>query len=149
MNSVPACSSILSHSSRTKNLSLSSFKCPVFARSRTRPGVPTATCGGSWVNFSLCWATGTPPNRVSVLRFKKYFPRRSNSFVIWNASSLVWHRTIHCGLSPSKSNWCKIDKTKTAVFPIPDFAWHTRSFPRIQNGIASCCTIVVSWCSVW
>ena len=42
---------------------------------------------------------------------------------------------------PSTGSSCwSVARTKTAVLPIPDLAWHTISVPRIACGIDSCCT---------
>lgn len=35
---------------------------------------------------------------------------------------------------------CRVARTNTAVFPIPDLAWHRMSIPRMAWGIHSCCT---------
>jgi hypothetical protein len=58
----------------------------------------------------------------------------------WNASSRVW-QTTSAPTSPALgSNCCRIVKTKTAVFPMPDLAWHKMSIPRMACGMHSCCT---------
>lgn len=43
------------------------------------------------------------------------------------------------------SNCCKTDNTKTAVLPIPDFAWQMTSVPRIAWGMHSCWTSEGCW----
>lgn len=40
------------------------------------------------------------------------------------------------------SNCCKVDRTKTAVLPKPDLAWHKTSVPKIDCGIQTCWTII-------
>ena len=56
----------------------------------------------------------------------------------WYASSRVW-QTMMAPTSPSTgSSCCSTDRTKTAVLPMPDLAWHRTSMPRIAWGMHSC-----------
>lgn len=72
-----------------------------------------------------------------------YFLKRSNSWQIWNANSRVWHKINETGLFAAETSiCCNVERTKTAVFPIPDFAWHKISVPMIACGIHSCWTFV-------
>ena len=52
-------------------------------------------------------------------------------------------RTEHSPGTGSRA--CKVDKTKTAVLPMPDFAWHRMSVLRSACGIQDCWTICRKW----
>lgn len=58
----------------------------------------------------------------------------------WYANSLVWHRTRAITWPDVGSICWRVDKTNTAVFPIPDLAWQMTSMPKIAWGIHSCWT---------
>lgn len=58
----------------------------------------------------------------------------------WYANSLVWHKTKAATCPATGSICCKVERTKTAVLPIPDFAWQMTSIPKIAWGIHSCWT---------
>lgn len=75
--------------------------------------------GQSSVRVLMSLAIGMPPKMTAVLIFGKYFENRSYSFLIWNASSRVWHITI-TATSPSTGSICwRVARTNTAVLPIP------------------------------
>lgn len=74
------------------------------------------------------------------MTFGRYLLKRVYSFLIWKASSRVWHRT-RTETSPSTgSSWCSVARTNTAVLPIPDLAWQMMSMPSTACGMHSCCT---------
>mmetsp|Transcript_12054 Transcript_12054/g.30713 ORF Transcript_12054/g.30713 Transcript_12054/m.30713 type:complete len:205 (-) Transcript_12054:208-822(-) len=133
-------SSILSHSSRTKWRTPSSFSEPSLPRALTLPGVPTTMLGGLFLSASRWVLMFTPPKKVAILTSGRYALNRSNSWVIWNASSRVWHMTM-APTSPSLGSSCwSTARTKTAVLPIPDLAWQITSMPRMAWGMHSCWT---------
>mmetsp|Transcript_60779 Transcript_60779/g.95817 ORF Transcript_60779/g.95817 Transcript_60779/m.95817 type:complete len:219 (+) Transcript_60779:754-1410(+) len=130
----------LSHSSSTNCVNLSSFKSLSRQSARTRPGVPIKTCGQLLFNISLSSVIGTPPYTTAVLTSAKNFANRSNSCLIWYASSRAWQITSTLTAFSEASTCCKHASTNTAVLPIPDFAWHKISVPRIAWGMHACCT---------
>ena len=132
-------SSTLSHSSRTKCFRLEVSRCLPRTRARMRPGVPTTTVGGSFFNLLMCWEIGYPPYITSTDTFFESicFVNLSYSFLIWNASSRVWHNTRTDTGFGSSSSWWSVVSTKTAVFPMPDLAWHRTSTPIIDYGMHS------------
>mmetsp|Transcript_361 Transcript_361/g.886 ORF Transcript_361/g.886 Transcript_361/m.886 type:complete len:209 (-) Transcript_361:183-809(-) len=133
-------SSMRSHSSRTKCLSLSSFMNFLFTRSSTRPGVPTTTCGVLFSRVAWFCFTLTPPKKTSVFMSGRYLEKRSYSPLIWYASSRVWQST-RTEISPSTGSiWWRVASTNTAVLPIPDLAWQMMSMPSTACGMHSCCT---------
>lgn len=136
----PSWSSILSHSSKMK--CLIPFKLRLFSliSAKILPGVPTTMCGQ--LSFNVVWSflMLMPPKNTLVRIPSKYFENRSYSLYIWNANSLVWHNTRTLTVPSTGSSCCSVANTNTAVFPIPLFAWHMTSMPRILCGIHSCCT---------
>ena len=52
----------------------------------------------------------------------------------------MWQRTSAATWPGTGSICWSVDRTKTAVFPIPDFAWQMTSIPKIAWGMHSCCT---------
>ena len=105
------------------------------------PGVPTTMWGGAlpFKSFCYCWI-GWPPNITSVRTVFMNLDIRSNSPLIWYASSRLWLRTSAWQGSGSSGRHWRTVKTKTAVFPIPDTAWQRTSTPRIDSGMHFCCT---------
>lgn len=85
--------SILSHSSKMKCLRLSIYKCLPLTNASIRPGVPTRIVGGDFFNALICSVIGYPPYMTSQVTEPKCLVKRSYSFLIWYASSLVWHIT--------------------------------------------------------
>mmetsp|Transcript_28029 Transcript_28029/g.67331 ORF Transcript_28029/g.67331 Transcript_28029/m.67331 type:complete len:208 (+) Transcript_28029:607-1230(+) len=129
-----------SHSSRTKWATLVKLKSPSRSNANTLPGVPIKTCGQFFFSISLSSLIGVPPYTTPVLNFSKCLLNRSNSFLIWYANSRVCTTTIARTAASDVSICCRVARTKTAVFPIPDLAWHKISVPRMACGNASCCT---------
>jgi hypothetical protein len=132
-------SSIWSHSSRIKCFIFSVFRLLFFTRARTLPGVPISIVGGFFFSSFIWSYSGCPPYMTShvTLVSSRYFMNLTNSLFIWKASSLVWHRIIRdIGLG-SSSNYYRVVSVKTAVLPIPDFAWHIISVPSIAWGMHS------------
>lgn len=89
--SLPASPIILSHSSRTKYLTLSSFILPERAKASILPGVPTTIWGQSLARRSSSFLIGIPPKKTATLIPGRYLLKRSYSLEIWKASSRVWH----------------------------------------------------------
>lgn len=119
------------------------FKCFRFnffdlTRAKILPGVPTTICGQLFFNTSSSFCIGNPPKKTPTLMVGMYLLNRSYSLLIWNASSLVWHITKTYTTFSVGSSCCKVANTNTAVFPIPDFAWHRISMPNTACGIHSC-----------
>lgn len=52
----------------------------------------------------------------------------------------MWHRTSAATWPAIGSICCNVERTNTAVFPIPDLAWQMTSIPRIAWGMHSCWT---------
>ncbi len=76
---VPSASSMRSHSSSTKCLTLLRLRSPISASALIRPGVPTMMCGafdGS-LRSSLCSGSGVPPKIISVRMSGRYLQRPS------------------------------------------------------------------------
>mmetsp|Transcript_54853 Transcript_54853/g.161285 ORF Transcript_54853/g.161285 Transcript_54853/m.161285 type:complete len:205 (+) Transcript_54853:870-1484(+) len=130
----------LSHSSSTNWLSLSSFRSFSRMSARMRPGVPMRTWGHASLSISLSFAMGMPPKTTPVFSSAKYLAKRSNSCLIWYASSRVWQMTRTFTAFSEASICCRQASTKTAVLPMPDFAWQRMSVPRMAWGMHSCCT---------
>ena len=129
----------LSHSSKMKNLVF--FRIIDLRRIRVsmRPGVPTTIWGGSFARAFSYSAIGFPP-KITVVLILRYLVKRLNSLLIWKASSRVWHIIIAENGSLSGSMRCNNERTKTAVLPIPDLAWHRISTPIRAIGRHSCWT---------
>ena len=71
-----------------------------------------------------------------------YLLNRAYSFLIWYASSRVWHITS-TETSPATGSTCwSVVRTNTAVFPRPDFAWQRTSVPSTDWGMQTCWTVV-------
>merc|ERR1719323_656550 len=124
-----SCSSILSHSSRTKCFRF--FSGSFFDRIRARilPGVPTTMCGQLFFKTCSSLAIARPPKNTPTLTAGRNLLNLSYSLLIWNASSLVWHIT-NTETCPSTGSICwRVARTKTAVLPMPDFAWDKMSMP--------------------
>ncbi len=67
-------------------------------------------------------------------------PEIGHEWFTWYANSRVWQRTS-AATCPAKGSICwRVERTNTAVFPIPDLAWQMTSIPRIACGMHSCCT---------
>ena len=117
-------------------------RCLPRTRARIRPGVPTTIVGGSLFNRLMCYEIGYPPYITSTETFflSMCFVNLSYSFLIWKASSLVWHITSTETGFGSSSSWWRVVSTKTAVFPMPDLAWQSTSTPMIDCGMHSCYT---------
>ena len=130
--------SILSHSSRMKNLRSLSFKCPWLTNWRTLPGVPITICGDSLPSrTAISSLIGTPPKKTCDLTWGICLVKRFTSFLIWYASSLTLHRIRAVFGFGSSSICCRIEIIKTAVLPIPDTAWHKTSLPWTDWGMHS------------
>eukprot|EP01139_Manchomonas_bermudensis_P015271 Amastigsp_a509855_89.p3 type:complete len:250 gc:universal Amastigsp_a509855_89:766-17(-) len=137
---IESCPSMWSHSSSTKCLTVERLSAFLLARSRMRPGVPTATCGGEVLSILICSLMLKPPKKTAVLIVGRYLENRSNSWQIWNASSRVWPITSACTSPSTGSSCCSTAMTNTAVLPMPALAWQSTSVPRIACGIHCCCT---------
>jgi len=79
-------------------------------------------------------------NRIQLEYHVRQFGCIKSPMSTWYANSLVWHRTRAETWPGTGSICCRVERTKTAVFPIPDFAWQITSIPRIAWGMHSCCT---------
>ena len=86
--SLPSCSSILSHSSKMKCLMCLVLSVLSLTRARILPGVPTTMCGQLFLRTSSSFLTLIPPKNTDILMLSKYLLNRSYSLYIWNASSL-------------------------------------------------------------
>lgn len=113
---------ILSHSSRINTCKLSKFNALSLTSCKMRPGVPITMCGGVSFNVFNYGLMGTPPKKHSLRMFGRYFVNLSHSFLIWCASSLVLQRMRTEFGFGSSSSWCKTERIKTAVFPLPEIA---------------------------
>lgn len=140
MGNSPNCSNILSHSSRMKCFKCFKLNFLLRIKAKTRPGVPTTIWGVVDLSVSSSFCIGMPPKKTPTFTPDMYFEKRSYSLLIWKANSRVWHITNTYTWFSVGSNCCKVANTKTAVFPIPDFAWHKISIPRTACGMHSCWT---------
>lgn len=87
----------------------------------------------------------TPPKKPEMgILGVMYLLNCMNSFKIWCTNYRVGTMIKHwCGKyisSYSGSIICRIDRTKTAVLPVPDLAWQIRLFPWRISTIPSRCT---------
>ncbi len=89
----PSCSSILSHSSRTKCLTFFRLRVLFRTRARIRPGVPTTMWGQLFFRTSSSFLMDMPPKNTATFTVGMYLEKRSYSLLIWKASSRVWHMT--------------------------------------------------------
>mmetsp|Transcript_14874 Transcript_14874/g.37592 ORF Transcript_14874/g.37592 Transcript_14874/m.37592 type:complete len:210 (-) Transcript_14874:187-816(-) len=134
-------SSILSHSSMTKCLTLErSMTLSLTDSWSIRPGVPMAMCGAPLLSSLRCSSAGTPPKNTALLTSLRYLEKRWYSLWIWKASSRVWQSTTTASSFSFASSWCRVVRTKTAVLPMPDLAWQMMSPPRMACGMHSCWT---------
>lgn len=116
------------------------FKLLSLANAKILPGVPTTMWGQFVLRTCSSFFMLMPPKKTPTLMAGMYFENRSYSLLIWNANSLVWHKTRTSTWLSIGSICCKVARTNTAVFPIPLFACDTMSMPRIACGMHSCCT---------
>mmetsp|Transcript_17546 Transcript_17546/g.66338 ORF Transcript_17546/g.66338 Transcript_17546/m.66338 type:complete len:321 (+) Transcript_17546:282-1244(+) len=133
-------SSILSHSSRTKNLTAETSSTPSSIMSMTRPGVPTTMCGGVALRSSMWFWRGTPPKSTADLTAGRNLAKRWYSSPIWKAISRVWQSTITETCLSLGWSWFRVDSTNTAVLPMPERAWQSTSMPERAWGMAWFCT---------
>mmetsp|Transcript_16342 Transcript_16342/g.25264 ORF Transcript_16342/g.25264 Transcript_16342/m.25264 type:complete len:242 (-) Transcript_16342:350-1075(-) len=133
----------LSHSSSTKILLLSSLRDFSFTSWRILPGVPMTIWGAFCSFFKIfCWSLMFwPPRKHSFLTQGMNSVKRSNSFLIWLASSrvLAMIRAMP-GLASSSTIWLRMAMMKTAVLPVPARAWQIMSLPSMAAGMQSCWT---------
>lgn len=77
-------------------------------------------------------------NEILYIFYKEVFHLHLNYYHNQLCLVITLSRTLTCPLTGS-SCW-RVARTNTAVLPIPDFAWHTTSIPRIACGMHSCWT---------
>mmetsp|Transcript_14779 Transcript_14779/g.25146 ORF Transcript_14779/g.25146 Transcript_14779/m.25146 type:complete len:286 (+) Transcript_14779:369-1226(+) len=133
----------LSHSSSTKILLFSPLMWPSLMSSMTRPGVPIMMWGAfsGFLRIFMCSWMGWPPRKACLRTQGMNSVKRSNSFLIWLASSLTFPRMMaYPDLAVSCSIWLRMAMMKTAVFPMPARAWQMMSLPSMAWGMHCCCT---------
>eukprot|EP01139_Manchomonas_bermudensis_P005787 Amastigsp_a175720_87.p4 type:complete len:189 gc:universal Amastigsp_a175720_87:790-224(-) len=111
--------SISSASSITSRLTSRAGSTASESMCRTRPGVPTTTCGVLCRSREMSSRTGVPPTRLWTTRPSMCAPSASITSAIWSASSRVGASTSACGARSPRSISARSPIPNAPVLPVP------------------------------